>query len=446
MKVNEKLTTMINETIVLLIPSEYYADGNPLLKHERVRPHLTTATCNDLYYHEPLRRIFSKVIVYDYPKRMIEIGVKGINREVVDLVNAEHPKYVLWSSGRWDFRESTFDRIREEGTIVVGLFFDDEVRFDEYSRWWIPHLDYSVTNTLEAISKYRDLGGRPIVSVPIMGGIAVERDWSKTEWKYQVTFVGTVNPLRERYLEQLKNRNIPLRLLGGHTNLVPFREMLDIFGSSRINLNFSKTGGDPSKLQMKGRIFEVCLAGGFLLTEYVPGIENYFEMDREIVCFQDADEMIKKITYYLEHEAERQAIARVGWKRATSEYTGFNMLSKVFGEIEKDLAAKDKESNPRPQELKMPMRIRKRFSDYYLDWGMAFLLENYKGLWKDALAFSILYNPFNIRAWGYYIVGFSPPFMRPGLIKLYRTLYPRLGSIPYLRKMKQSFERRLFHT
>jgi len=437
---------MINETIILMVPFEYYFFEHRLLKHENVKRYLITTACTDLYYYEPLRKIFSKVIAYDYPKRMIETGLKGVNQEIIELVRKEHPKYVLWTSGRWDFRESTFDIIRKEGTTVVGLFFDDESRFDEYSKWWIPHLDYFVTNAIEAVPKYRDLNARCILAIPIMGGVVVNRDWSNIEEKYDVSFVGTANPGREQYINELKNRTIPIRLFGGRYAYVSLEEMLDIFGSSRINLNFSETGSDPSKLQIKGRIFEVCLAGGFLLTEYVPGIENYFEIDREIVCFQNAEEMIDKITYYLNHETERRAIAQAGWKRATGEYTSFHMMSKVFGEIEKDLAAKDKESNPPPQELKMPMQIRKRFSDYYLDWGVAFLLENYKGLWKDALAFSISYNPFNIRAWGYYIVGFSPPFMRPGLIKLYRTLYPRLGSIPYLRKMKQSFERRLFHT
>ena len=129
-----------------------------------------------------------------------------------------------------------------------------------------------------------------------MGGVAVNRDGSHIEGRYDVSFVGTVNLGREQYINELKNRNIPIRLFGGRYALVPFEEMLDILGTSRINLNFSETGGDPSKLQIKGRIFEVCLAGGFLLTEYVPGIENYFEMDKEIGCLQNAEEMIDKIT------------------------------------------------------------------------------------------------------------------------------------------------------
>ena len=44
------------------------------------------------------------------------------------------------------------------------------------------------------------------------------------------------------------------------------------------------------------------------------------------------------------------------------------------------------------------------------------------------------------------ILSLFPPFMRRALFKLYRALRYRLNPIPYLRKMKRSFVKRLFHT
>lgn len=44
------------------------------------------------------------------------------------------------------------------------------------------------------------------------------------------------------------------------------------------------------------------------------------------------------------------------------------------------------------------------------------------------------------------ILSLFPSFMRPGLIRLYKVLCPRLSCIPYLRKITQIFTRRLFHT
>ena len=43
-------------------------------------------------------------------------------------------------------------------------------------------------------------------------------------------------------------------------------------------------------------------------------------------------------------------------------------------------------------------------------------------LWKDELALSTSYNPFNIKAWCLYMIGHFPPSARPGLIKLYNAV------------------------
>ncbi len=394
---------MINETIILLSRLEDLS-GYRLSKH--FGSHLVLYFPLDINFYKPLQKIFSKVIPYDFTKRMTEIGVKGVNEEIIDLVRKEHPKYVLWISAHYEFQESTFDSIRKEGSAVVGWFGDDEYKFDDYSKWWIPHLDYCITFDIEAVPKYRALGAKVIQTIPC-SGVPVNRDWSNIKEKYDVSFIGSIQkPFRKQYINELKKREIPIHLFvrqwGGH---VPFEEMIDVFGASKINLNFSRaTYG--SRRGLKGRVTEVCLAGGFLLTEYVPGIENYFKVDKEIVCFHDTEEMIDKITYYLSHDEERRAIAQAGWKRAVSEYTPFHMLSGVFNKIERDIATRSKPSHP--QKLRMPEHMRKRFSTYYSNWAKAFSLGNYRSLCKDAFALSISYNPFNIWAWCYYIASFLP--------------------------------------
>ena len=440
---------MINETIVLLTPLED-CSNHRLAKH---MDFLRLTTSFDLYFYKPLQKIFSKVIVYDYVKRQTEIGVKGINEEVIELVRKEHPKYILWISAYYEFRESTFEKIRKEGTKVIGWFSDDEVRFDYYSRWWVPYLDYCVTNNAETVPKYKKLGGiRVLYGIPCTG-IAVPRDLSNLKEKYTVSFVGRKFLDREQNINELRKRNISVHVVGrGWGNYISHEEMIDIFRTSKINLNFSRIGNTT---QIKGRVFEICLVGGFLLTEYVPGIEKFFEINREIVCFQNAEEMIEKIIYYLSHDEDRRSIAQAGWKRATSEYTSFHILARVFNEIEEDIAAKGKINNFQSQKLKMPMQMRKNFSDYYLNWGKALSLENYNGLWKDTLALSISYNPFNTRAWYHYIIGFLPYHMRFTIIRLFSVMQKlravltnRLlcwaDSVPFLRRIKRSFKKRFY--
>ncbi len=428
----------MSETIILLARFKDYSD-HQLAKH--IPYYLRITGPLDLYFEKPLQKIFSKVIAYDFVERMTELGLKAVNEEVIELIREEHPNYVLWISSYYEFRESTFDIIRKEGTTVVGWFSDDEVRFHDYSRWWIPYLDYCVTNDIAAVPKYKALGAR--VMQAYYTGISVNRDWSKVEEKYAVSFVGRKFLDREQYISELSKRNIPVYVVGADwegTQYVPFEEMINIFRTSKINLNFSRSGGTP---QIKARMFEVCLAGGFLLTEYAPGIEKYFEIDKEIVCFKSVEEMIKKIIYYLNHDDERQAIAQAGWKRASSEYTCLDMLSKVFREIERDMATKGKESKPLISKSKVPRQMRKKFGEYYFNWGLALSVENYKGLWKSALALSIRYYPFDIKALGMYIVGFFPYSVRVPIIKLYRVLLcHKLNLLLYLAKVKQHLTKR----
>lgn len=444
---------MINETVVLLT---YDYDPNlknhPSLKYVKNRCGVYLPW--DLYLYEPLKKIFSNVILYDYLERRAEIGVNAVNEEIIDLVRNEHPKYVLWTSFFYDVQESTFDIIRKEGTIIVGWFFDDEWRFETYSKWWIPYLDYVVTNARDAVTKYRELDAQVILTIPNTG-IPVDRDWSDRVKKFDISFVGTrFYADRDKWITEIKKSNVPINLFGtGWGNYISFNEMLDIFKTSKINLNFSKTWVDLNKLQIKGRTFQVCLAGGFLLTEYAPGIETYFEIDKEIVCFKNPEEMLDKINYYLIHENERRTIAQAGWTRACREYSSSTMVSRVFHEIEEDVAGNGKKSDPVPiKKMKMPMQTRKVASQYHLEWGMASLEEDHKDLWKDDLRLSIYYNPFNVGAWYYYYVSFFPVFIRSFMISLfkaiedvYKSRYVILGKVPYLRKIKCILED-LFHT
>ena len=425
--------TSINETVILLTPFEDCSKHR--LSKYKIGDYLVLSVPFNACFYQPLQKIFSKVVLYDYLKRMIEVGVKGVNQEVIGLVREECPKYVLWVAfgDYYEIQESTFDIIRREGAKVIGWFLDDDVRFDYYSKWWVPHIDYFVTNDAGAVPKYKELGAW--ATTAICTGAPVERDWSNIEEKYDISFVGSIRADREQYINELKDKNLPIHLFGmSWGRFVPQQEMLDIFGASKINLNFSKTF-EYMKLGVKARIFEVTLAGGFLLTEYFPGIEKYFEIDKEIVCFRSPEEMIDKITYYLEHEEERRAIAQAGWERATSEYSSFNIVSRVFREIEGN-ASREQKSNPK--QLKMPMQIRRRVSDYHLNWGLAFSEENYKGLWKEALALSIRYYPFNTRAWYHYIIGFLPYSVRIAIIRFYGALYYRLWHMSNLRRVKQS--------
>lgn len=444
---------MTNDTIVLLT-YHYSPDGCTHSSLKYVKERCGVYLPWNLYLYEPLKNIFSNVIVYDYLKRRAEIGIKSMNEEVINLIKKEHPRYVLWTSFYYDIEESTMETIRKDGSIVVGWFFDDEWRFDNYSRWQIPNLDYCVTNAIDAVPKYRNLDAQCIYTIPNTG-IAIDRDWSNFEEEYDVSFVGSIAVAdRRKYVDKLEKMNIPVHLFGqGAGGYIPFDKMIEIFKTTKINLNFSKANYDWLR-QIKGRVFQVCLAGGFMLTEYAPGIENFFMPDKEIVCFENEEELINKVIYYLDHEDERRAIAQAGWKRATKNYTSSHMVADVFDQIEKDIAEKHRENKAAssPQKLKIPLRARMIASQYHFEWARALSEQpDKKGLWKDSIELSLSYNPWNISARYYSILNSLPVLMQPPLFRLYRiadrlmkALRYVLGSIQCLKKMKQSINKKVF--
>lgn len=89
-------------------------------------------------------------------------------------------------------------------------------------------------------------------------------------------------------------------------------QMPKVFHESRINLNLTipniKTG-------IPLRVWDVLGAGGFLLTNYQPELEHYFEIGKDLEVFENKRELAEKVSYYLEHEDERQKIARRGFEK-----------------------------------------------------------------------------------------------------------------------------------
>jgi spore maturation protein CgeB len=91
-----------------------------------------------------------------------------------------------------------------------------------------------------------------------------------------------------------------------------------------------EAGGLSYSEQIKGRNFEVPGCGGFLLTGRAENLDQYYENGKEIVSFDDKDDLIEKIRYYISHESERAAIARAGNERTLREHTYVARFRNIF--------------------------------------------------------------------------------------------------------------------
>lgn len=104
-------------------------------------------------------------------------------------------------------------------------------------------------------------------------------------------------------------------------------QMPKVFYGSKINLNFTipniKTG-------IPLRVWDVLGAGGFLMTNYQPELELYFEINKDLVVFESKQDLAEKASYYLQHEQERQEIARNGYEKVRQFHSYEKRMTQIL--------------------------------------------------------------------------------------------------------------------
>ncbi len=113
-------------------------------------------------------------------------------------------------------------------------------------------------------------------------------------------------------------RDFALPNLRNHGNVDYDTEMPNVFHCSKINLNISLRSiqsGIPL------RAFDIMGSGGFLLSNFQADFLEHFVPGEDFVFYESKEDLVRKVGYYLNHEKERQAIARNGHDKIAREHT-----------------------------------------------------------------------------------------------------------------------------
>ncbi len=265
--------------------------------------------------------------------------------------------FVFMFSDQFDWEE--LRRITAETqTVTFNWFADDHWRFDNFSRYWAPCFDFVSTTDKNTLEKYKAIG---YDNVLLTQWAANPRIWSHAIKKpqYDITFIGQEHGNRRSVVDFLQKQGMPVKLWGPRWKLtrmhklahklrflndgavqkiidatrVSQQEMIEIIQASRINLNLSASS-QAHKNQIKGRNFEIPACAGFQISEYAEMLEEYFQIDQEIVCYRTTDELAEKIRYYLQHELECRTIAEAGYRRVLKEHTYVHRFTQLFKQMD----------------------------------------------------------------------------------------------------------------
>lgn len=95
-------------------------------------------------------------------------------------------------------------------------------------------------------------------------------------------------------------------------------EMPLIFRHSKINLNIT---AKSIRNGLSQRIFDVLGSGGFLITNYQNDLEGVFDIGEDLEVYTSLEELNDKIAYYLQHDKERERIAKNGYEKVKAMHS-----------------------------------------------------------------------------------------------------------------------------
>lgn len=309
------------------------------------------------------------VEVFEHPcDRIFEVGKKKFNEELLDMVRREKPDLLFVFMYTDELDPAVLKEIKETtATKSVAWFADDYWRFWNYSKHWPPYFTYVVTTYSKAVEWYRAAGHENVIL----------SQWACNTGAYKpvdvpkgvdVSFVGQRKSGRVRIVKALHAAGINVQCFGfgWPYGKLSHEEALNIFGSSKICLNLTdrKSLWDPSIIgrivcrksinrvvpdfhladnfraylhfpipHTHARPFELAGCGAFVISGRSEDIGKYYSENKEMVFYDNVEDLARKIKYYLAHNKEREDIARAGYERTIGEHTYEKRFRDIFTKI-----------------------------------------------------------------------------------------------------------------
>jgi spore maturation protein CgeB len=272
-------------------------------------------------------------------ERLVFFGPKfrALNREVIAQAERLGSDVVWIDKGFW-IHPSTLRTLRAQGVFTVHHFTD--AYFPRRLRpYWefmmlrkaLPLFDFHFTANIDDHAWMLRQGMRAeLTGLGYNHTMFDNRPLSpdlREKWASDLLFIGHHEPRTERGIQALIDAGLNVQVygaswhnarnkdrLGGHVHfrMLSDEEYVTAIKAARIALSFFS---EVNYNRVAGRSFEITACETFLLAMRSPEHMQCFEEGREAAFFSDPDELVRKASYYLEHEDERREIARRGYER-----------------------------------------------------------------------------------------------------------------------------------
>ena len=260
----------------------------------------------------------------------------NMNRRLVAAVRAARPDVVIILKGE-ALSEETIVALHAAHRPVVAWWVDDPFRVPKAMRWF-RFLDVLYMFDKGRLDEMQAQGCRNIVYLPCACDQTTFRPVALHPTAYPhlncvVGFVASYLPGRGALLGQMREWEVGLWGPGWQAapELKTFpagtwraRRLVAADAAKVYNLARLCPNIHHPQTQVGGlntRTFEVLAAGGFELVDHVAGLEENFDVGREIVCYDSPEHFRELAAYYLAHPDQRAAISERGRARVLRDHT-----------------------------------------------------------------------------------------------------------------------------
>jgi len=301
-----------------------------------------------------LRSLGHEVHFFEARNAKIYPNYATLNCALLDAVEEIQPEILFTVQRDYELWIETISAIRARGVLAITWTTDDSWKFREVSRFIAPVYDAVATTYKYRLEDYLRCG----MPNAILSQWATNSSWLRPprpfkDCKYPVSFVGMKYGQRCRIIEKLQKAGISVYCFGygWPAGTVTAEQIPEIFNQSAISLNFAASSRlFSNENQVKARTFEAPGAGTLLLTDVAPGLEQYYEIGKEIDAYENIPQLIEKIQMYLKNPQLRDRVARAGYERTVYSHTYENRLRELM-EAVKDIKRQVPPDGPDPATL-----------------------------------------------------------------------------------------------
>jgi hypothetical protein len=307
-------------------------------------------------FTEPLRALGHEVDHFDHFLLNRESGPTVTAEQLVAQVRKGGYDAILYLTSCQNAKDMG-DSIREAGRYAPTIAWnsDDDFNWERQTSLMAPYFTFMFTTYRHIYEQNRER--HPNLRLSQWGCLDGFGDFEKAK-DLDFTFAGQTYGDRVRSSRYLAKR-AGLRVYGMMSGMVHtpeflywpgvrkvtfrfpfiygapihFDEINDIWNRSRISYTPMEASVSADILQIKSRTFEQGLSGTMMICRQSPGLDEFYKPGEEFVAFDDLDDCVEKVRYYLQHESERVRIARAYHDRTRAEHMWTHRFQKLFEDV-----------------------------------------------------------------------------------------------------------------